>query len=189
MAVLCDQSAYLINTLTAQLSSAQSSRRASSVCIFLLSFFSQVATAGGGYFALGYGHTGKQMAGAVTAVAGDAYAGASNPARLTRAGDQMEIGIEFLNPNRRVEQKCATAPASIYNFSTTSRNSVYVVPDFAFSRQVDEGLALGVAVFANGGLNSEYTKTTGVQGSNSNPEACGDRPGNFITGCGNHPWP
>lgn len=150
----------------------------------IASGISRQALAGGGYFALGYGHLGKQMAGAVTAVAGDAFAGASNPAKLTTAGNRLELGLELLNPRRKIKRTNASGAASIYNLASTSRNPFYVVPDFAYSRQVNEDLALGVAVFANGGLNSEYTKTTGVAGSNSNPEACGDRPGNFLTGCG-----
>jgi long-chain fatty acid transport protein len=152
--------------------------------LLLSSILSHPAVAGGGYFGLGYGHLGKQMGGAVTAVGGDAYAGASNPAKLTAAGDQLEIGVEFLNPNRKVKRRGATGPASIYNFSSTSRNPLYVVPDFAYSRQLDDSVAVGIAVYANGGLNNEYTTTTGVPGSSSNPEACGDEPGNFLTGCG-----
>lgn len=124
------------------------------------------------------------MAGAVTAIANDAYAGASNPAKLTGAGNKLEIGVEFINPNRRVKRTGASGNAAIYNLTSNSRNPFYVVPDFAYARQLRQGLAVGVTVFANGGLNSEYTRTTGVNGSNSNPQACGDRPGNFLTGCG-----
>ncbi|MEM1155814.1 MAG: outer membrane protein transport protein, partial [Pseudomonadota bacterium] len=163
-------------------------RSACSFCVFGLAAIccsvSQPLTAGGGYFALGYGHLGKQMAGAVTAIANDAYAGASNPAKLTGAGNKLEIGVEFINPNRRVKRTGASGNASIYNLTSKSRNPFYVVPDFAYARQLRQGLAVGVTVFANGGLNSEYTRTTGVKGSNSNPQACGDRPGNFLTGCG-----
>tara|TARA_R110001592_G_scaffold363396_2_gene687630 strand:+ start:47155 stop:48561 length:1407 start_codon:yes stop_codon:yes gene_type:complete len=145
---------------------------------------SQSAAAGGGYFTLGYGHIGQQMAGAVTAVAGDVYAGASNPAKLTTAGNDLEIGVGFLNPNRKVKRTGATGDGAIYNFSSTSRNPLYVVPDFAYSRQLDDTKAVGITIYANGGLNSEYTTTTGIPGSSSNPEACGDKPGNFLTGCG-----
>lgn len=53
----------------------------------LLCVLSSSAFAGGGYFSIGYGHVAKQTAGAVTAVAEDAYAGASNPAKLTAAGN------------------------------------------------------------------------------------------------------
>jgi len=140
--------------------------------------------AGGGYFSTGYGQIGKQTAGAVTAVSGDAYAGASNPGKLTAAGNQFEIGVEFLNPNRKVKRKGATGDASIYNFSSRSRNPLFVVPNFAYARQLEDDMAVGITVYANGGLNMEYTDTTGIPGSSSNPEACGTKPGSFLTGCG-----
>ena len=71
-----------------------------SLIVLLFTLVSLPVVAGGGYFSLGYGHIGKQTAGAVTAVAGDVYAGASNPAKLTAAGNQLEVGVEFLNPNK-----------------------------------------------------------------------------------------
>ena len=145
---------------------------------------SRQAVAGGGYFSQGYGHIGKQTSGAVTAVAEDPFAGASNPGKLTAAGNQLEIGVEFLNPNRKVKRTGATGQTSIYNFSSTSRNPLYIVPQFAYSRQLEGNLAVGISVYGNGGLNSEYTTTTGIPGTNSNPEACGTKPGNFLTGCG-----
>jgi len=158
--------------------------RRPSLIALLSTLVSLPVAAGGGYFSLGYGHLGKQTAGAVTAVAGDVYAGASNPAKLTAAGNQLEVGVEFLNPNRKVQRTGAEGAASIYNFSSTSSNPLYIVPEFAYSRQLDSTLAVGIAIYANGGLNSEYNTTTRVPGSSSNPEACGDKPGNFLTGCG-----
>ncbi len=142
------------------------------------------AVAGGGYFSLGYGHVGKQTAGAVTAVADDAFAGASNPGKLTAVGNQLEFGVEFLNPNRKVRRRDASGDASIFNLSSTSRNPVFPVPEFAYSRPWRDDLAIGITIYGNGGLNSEYRDDTGIPGTNNNPEACGDQPGNFLTGCG-----
>ena len=115
--------------------------RRPSLIALLSTLVSLPVAAGGGYFSLGYGHLGKQTAGAVTAVAGDVYAGASNPAKLTAAGNQLEVGVEFLNPNRKVQRTGAEGAASIYNFSSTSSNPLYIVPEFAYSRQLDSTLA------------------------------------------------
>ena len=146
--------------------------------------YSSPVASGGGYFSLGYGHVGKQTAGAVTAVADDAFAGASNPGKLTAVGSQLEFGVEFLNPNRQVRRREASGAASIYNLSSTSRNPVFPVPEFAYSRPLRDDLALGITIYGNGGLNSEHRDDTGIPGTNNNPEACGDQPGNFLTGCG-----
>ncbi|MAV31396.1 MAG: long-chain fatty acid transporter [Cycloclasticus sp.] len=149
----------------------------------LLCVLSSSAFAGGGYFSIGYGHVAKQTAGAVTAVAEDAYAGASNPAKLTAAGNQFEVGMEFFSPNREVKRKGATGPGSIYNFSSDSRNSLFLIPDVAYSHRLNEEVTVGVTAYANGGLNSEYTETTGIPGTNANPAVCGNKAGNFFTGC------
>lgn len=150
---------------------------------FLVSVFSSHAIAGGGYFSIGYGHVAKQMAGAVTAVAEDAYAGASNPAKLTMAGNQFEVGVEFFNPHRKAKREGATGSDAIYNFSSNSRNSFFLIPDMAYSNQLGDRLAVGITAYANGGLNSEYTDTTGVPSTSGNLAACGTKPGNFFTGC------
>lgn len=151
--------------------------------IFLIATFSSNVYAGGGYFSIGYGHVAKQTAGAVTAVAEDAYAGASNPAKLTVATNQLEMGMEFFNPNRTIKRKDAAGPNSVYNLTSESRNSFFLIPDFAYSHQLNNEVTIGVSAFANGGLNSEYTGTTGIPGTNGNPAACGAKPGNFLTGC------
>lgn len=139
------------------------------------------AQAGGGYFALGYGPIARQMSGATTAVTGDAYAGSSNPAKLLAAGDRLDLGIELFMPRRRIERE---GSGTVYDFHSHSRNSVFPVPEGAWARQLRDDLAIGVTVYGNGGLNTEYNDTNGVPGSNFNPAECGARPANFFFGCG-----
>jgi len=153
------------------------------VGLLLLLVFSNTVFAGGGYFSIGYGHVAKQTSGAVTAVAEDAYAGASNPGKLTAAGNQFEMGAELFNPHRRIERKGATGDASIYNFSDNSRNSFFIIPDLAYAHQLNSDVTIGITAYANGGLNSEYPGTTGIPGTNENEEQCGSKPGNFFLGC------
>ena len=157
-----------------------SSRSALVWFVVLMCMFSNNVFAGGGYFSLGYGHVAKQTAGAVTAVAEDAFAGASNPGKLTAAGNQFEVGAELFNPHRKVKRTGSDTP---FDFSSNSRNSFFIIPEFALSHQLDDTLAIGITAYANGGLNSEYTNTTEVPGTNANPAECGAKPGNFFTGC------
>ncbi len=144
----------------------------------------EVAFAGGGYFSLGYGPIARQTAGATTAVAHDAFAGSSNPAKLSFVGNRFEAGFELFNPNRKVKRDGATGANDIYNFTSRSSNSIFFIPEFAYARQVNDKLALGIAAYANGGLNSEYHDNTSISGTNANPFECGNRPGNFMLGCG-----
>ena len=139
------------------------------------------SNAGGGYFALGYGPIARQMAGATTAVTGDAFAGASNPAKLIAAGNRTDAGIELFLPSRKVKRYGSGTP---HDFESTSRNSLFLIPEFAYSRQLNKSLAVGVSFYGNGGLNTEYRNDTGVAGSNFNPGECGAAAANILLGCG-----
>ena len=121
------------------------------------------AVAGGGYFSLGYGPIARQMAGAVTAVAEDAFAGSSNPAKLSAVSDRFEAGAELFNPHRKVERTGSGTP---FDFSSDSKNSLFLIPEFAYAHRMNDQLSLGVTVYANGGLNSEYNDSTGVPNTN-----------------------
>lgn len=142
------------------------------------------AQAAGGYFVLGYGPYAGQSAGTSTAVGFDTFSGASNPAKLSAAGNRVDVGLLIFSPYRRASRTGATGDAEIYNFTSKSRNDLFLIPDGGYARQLDDRWAVGVTVYGNGGLNTEYHETTGVPGSNLNPARCGDRPGNFLGGCG-----
>ncbi len=139
------------------------------------------ARAAGGYFALGYGPTARQMAGATTAYAADAYAGASNPAKWLAAGNRIDVGAEVFLPYRRIERSGSNTP---FDFATTSARDVFLIPEAAISRRVNDRLAWGVTLYGNGGLNTTYRGDTGIPGSNAAPAQCGARPANFLLGCG-----
>ena len=139
------------------------------------------AQASGGYFVLGYGPYAGQSAGTSTAVGFDTFFGASNPAKLSAAGDRVDLGVLLFAPYRRASRTGSDTP---YDFSSKSRNDLFVIPDGGYASQIDDHWAWGVTVYGNGGLNTEYHETTGVAGSNLNPDACGAREGNFLGGCG-----
>lgn len=139
------------------------------------------ANASNGYISPGYGPISRQMAGATTALAGDAFAGSSNPAKLLAAGNRTDVGVEFFMPWRKVERTGSGTP---YDFSSESENWIFLIPEAAISRRINEKLAWGITVYGNGGLNTEFRDTTGVPGSNLNPAMCGAEPGNFLGGCG-----
>ena len=137
--------------------------------------------AGGDYLALGYGPTARQMAGVTTAYGQDAYAGSSNLAKWLTAGNRIDIGSAFFLPYRRVE---CTGSNTAYDFATISGRDIFVIPEGAMSRQINEPLAWGVTLYGNDGLNTSYRGGNGVPGSNAAPVACGNRPANFALGCG-----
>lgn len=149
------------------------------LCALLLPV--SAAQAAGGYFVLGYGPYAAQSAGTSTAVGLDTFFGASNPAKLSAVGDRVDLGLLTFMPYRKASRTGSGTP---FDFQTKSRNDLFFIPDGGYAKQINESWAWGVTVYGNGGLNTEYHETTGVPGTNSNPTACGDRPGNFYGGCG-----
>ncbi|TAM12864.1 MAG: hypothetical protein EPN72_12285 [Nevskiaceae bacterium] len=139
------------------------------------------AWAGGGYFILGYGPYAEQMAGTSTAVGADGSAGASNPGKLFDAGNRLDLGVLTFLVYRRIERSGATD--GFNNFSITSKNGSFYMPDFGFAHRISNRFSLGLTVYANGGLNTSYDRSTGVPDTNANPGLCGHKPGNFIFGC------
>lgn len=136
--------------------------------------------AGGGYFAMGYGPMARHMAGATTAYAEDAFAGASNPAKWLAAGDRVDIGGEFFMPQARVKR---TGSNTVYDMTSDSDNEFFILPEGAIVRRINDRLAWGLTIYGNGGLNTEYRGNNGVRGSNLAPAVCNDKPASFFLGC------
>ncbi len=145
----------------------------------LLVLIAPISYGAGGYFMIGYGPHARQLAGATTAVAGDAFAGSSNPAKLSEVGDRVDVGIDLFFPYRRVERR---GSGTVYDFGTTSDRNVFPVPEGAISRRINDRWTWGVTLYGNGGLNTDYRGTNGVEGSSLAPQ-CGNRPSNFLFGC------
>lgn len=112
------------------------------------------AAATNGYFAHGYGLKSKGMGGASTALAQDSFSGANNPASMVWAGSRADLGLDWFRPTRSAERSGAGLPSLNGQVDSDSRN--FLIPEFGYNRLVDPGLALGVSVYGNGGLNTNY---------------------------------
>jgi long-chain fatty acid transport protein len=135
------------------------------------------ALATDGYYPHGYGMKAKGMGGAATAMAVDAYGGANNPASMVWAGDRLDIGLDLFSPKRSAERTGAVAPAAGFasiNGSANSESNIFYVPEFGYNKMLGRDMSVGVSVYGNGGMNTDY------QG--------GQIPGNTICG-GFNPTP
>ncbi|MBB3332584.1 long-chain fatty acid transport protein [Halomonas campaniensis] len=119
------------------------------------------ALATNGYFSHGYGTINQGMAGAGTALAQDSIAAATNPAGMAFVGDRFDIGAELFSPHREyaVQGGGEPQPGALYLMpgSRKSENRAFLIPHAGYNRQVTETQTLGVSVFANGGMNTEYS--------------------------------
>jgi long-chain fatty acid transport protein len=109
------------------------------------------AFATNGYFSHGYGMKAKGMAGAATASSDDAFGGANNPASMAFAGNRLDLGADLFSPIRE-----ASRVGGGLNGTTESDSKYFLVPEFGYSRSINNNVAVGVTVYGNGGMNTNY---------------------------------
>ncbi len=112
------------------------------------------AFATNGYFSHGYGMKAKGMAGAATASSDDAFGGANNPASMAFAGDRFDLGVDLFSPRREASR--SGSPGGFFDGSVDSDSNYFLVPELGYTHQVNNNLALGVTVYGNGGMNTDY---------------------------------
>jgi long-chain fatty acid transport protein len=112
------------------------------------------ANATDGYFSHGYGMKAKGMGGASMAVAQDAFGGANNPASMAFVGNRFELGVDAFMPQRSAERTGGAAFG--LDGSADSDSNQFFIPEFAFNHMLGANAALGITVYGNGGLNTDY---------------------------------
>jgi len=117
------------------------------------------AYATNGYFSHGYGMKAKGMGGAATATHDDAFFGANNPAAAAFAGNRMDLGVDLFSPIREYTRVGGGDPGNV-----ESDSNYFPVPEFGYNRMVNNNLALGVTVYGNGGMNTDYAPGQGDTG-------------------------
>jgi len=129
------------------------------------------AMATNGYFSHGYGIKAKGMGGASVAMTDDTFAGANNPAAAAWAGNRVEAGMDVFMPSRSMERT-----GSNLNASVDSGSNLFLVPEFGYNRAINDKLGVGITVYGNGGMNTDYA---------SGQINCGGGAANVLCGSGN----
>jgi len=131
-----------------------------------------------GYFSHGYGMKSLGMGGASTALAQDTLGGANNPASMVWVGNRLDLGANVFMPKRDSER--SGSPITPINGYIESDSTVFLVPEFGYNSMLSSELAVGVSVYGNGGLNTDYP-----QGSFQCPTPTGTFvPANILCGGG-----
>jgi len=102
-----------------------------------------------GYFDYGYGVKAKGIGGAGVAFPQDGLAPATNPAGEAFIDDQFDFGLTYFRPDR------------FSNFYGTryggNGKTDFFIPEIGAKYSLTQDLALGLAVYGNGGMNTEYS--------------------------------
>ena len=128
-----------------------------------------VANATNGYFMPGYSTKNKGMAGAGAAFSQDSMAAAVNPAGMAFVDQRIDLGLAIFAPSPR--KYTSTGPASNFLDPTTgqftfsigdgsqsieSENDAFLIPHFGANWVLNNNATLGLAIYGNGGMNTEY---------------------------------
>lgn len=109
------------------------------------------AQATNGYFPHGFGLKAKGMGGASLAMAHDAFAGVNNPAQAAVVGNRWDLGAEVFNPRRSATVSTPMGPMEV-----ESRKDAFLIPEFGYNVALSSKLGVGITVYGNGGMNTEY---------------------------------
>jgi long-chain fatty acid transport protein len=120
--------------------------------ILVVSVASLPAAATNGYFAAGYGVKAEGEAGAGIAFPQDSLTIATNPAGLTAVADGFDLGLDVFAPRRK---STLVQGGSEQSFDGDGTKTFYI-PALGYSRHLSPRLAIGIALFGNGGLQTDY---------------------------------
>lgn len=125
----------------------------------LLALTAAPALATDGYFQLGYGTAQNGMGGAGVALSLNTMSPATNPAGNAWVTG-YDLSLAVFNPNR--EFTVTGAPSGypgtfgLQPGTVKSGSSVFLMPSIGANWKLNESMTLGVAVYGNGGMNTNY---------------------------------
>ncbi|WP_296493965.1 outer membrane protein transport protein [Rhodoferax sp.] len=123
-----------------------------------------------GYFPHGYGIKAMGMGGASVTMTDNAFAGINNPAIAAWAGNRTEGGLTFFAPSRSMSR---TGSGFGLDASVDSDKNLFFVPEFGYNQAISDKMGVGVTVYGNGGMDTDYP------GGQIN---CGQGPANVLCG-------
>lgn len=115
---------------------------------------SPVAFATNGYLPIGYGAQNEGMGGAGIALPKDAIAAANNPAGMVMVGDRADVGLIWFKPSRSAEIT-GNQMGLNGNYDGNGRSNFFI-PSFGYNKMINADTSVGVSVFGNGGMNTQY---------------------------------
>ncbi len=96
----------------------------------------------------------------------DALAAAANPAGIGLIGERVDLGVTWFRPQREAEL-VNTAGGSKNFDGTFDANDTenFIIPEFGYNRVINPEVTLGVSVYGNGGMNTDYKKAIPLLGT------------------------
>jgi long-chain fatty acid transport protein len=125
------------------------------------------AFATNGYFSHGYGIKAKSMGGVGIALPQDSLAAATNPAGMAMVGDRMDFGLDLFSPIRTATWTATNGAYSRPLEDYKSGKNLFAIPEFGYNKMLGWDMAVGINVYGNGGMNTDYGKIV-ISGATTN---------------------
>ena len=113
-----------------------------------------LALATNGYLSHAYGVKAQGLAGTGIALPQDGLAAATNPAGTAFVGNRVDVGLTWFRPNRNAE--IAGNGAGLNGSYGGNDTQNFFIPEIGYVQQINPQFAAGVAVYGNGGMNTDY---------------------------------
>jgi len=119
-----------------------------------------------GYFQLGYSTLSDGMVGASAALPQDSMIQATNPAGIAFVGNHLDLGVAGFWPHRGYSAGVGNAGANNMPApgSYGSSTNFYLIPHIGYSQRLSHDNYVGIAVYGNGGMSSNYKSAPGPFG-------------------------
>ena len=130
-----------------------------------------------GYFQLGYSTISDGMAGASAALPQDSMIQATNPAGIAFVGNHLDLGVAGFWPFRGY----SSGTAGTANCTPTgcqpmpnpgsygSNGNFFLIPHIGYSQRLNHDNYVGIAIYGNGGMSTNYHYPAATTGSNGGP--------------------
>ena len=135
-----------------------------SLALILTFCFINTAHATNGYFANGYSVESKAMGGAGVALPMGSMDASINPASMAFVGTRIDLGLSLFNPNREYTVKGTPSGGGVGLAPGTEKSDSrwFLIPSIGASKKLDENNSIGISIYGNGGMNTDYgTRTFG----------------------------
>ena len=122
------------------------------------------AEATNGYLIHGVGTRAKAMAGAGVALPLDALSAGTNPASAVWVGKRYDAGLAYFSPKRSytVSGEPSQFPGTfgLVPGTVESDSEEFFIPNFGGNWEIGENAAFGIALYGQGGMNTDYPTST-----------------------------
>jgi len=124
--------------------------------LITLTVVSLTAQATNGYFTHGTSVRAQGMAGTAMAMAHDSLTVAVNPASLAEldSEQQVDLGVTYFKPVREAE--ISGNGYGIDGEYDANDSKAFWMPELGYAKRVNDRISLGLAVYGNGGMNTNY---------------------------------